>query len=140
MEIKSPPEIPYKSRRTLMSPQECDIARGSTNQLKNKHYSPPLCPEQFPVPHHTRQVASLPLGKYRHSLRHTSQVYRNTNFRTGTREKLHAPHIVSRRELIPRILLERLANFKQAPQEEHSINNRYVRGTLSFLHQVEWIP
>ena len=31
---KSPPEIPQKSRKTLMSPQECEIARGSPNQLK----------------------------------------------------------------------------------------------------------
>ena len=52
---------------------------------------------------------------------------------------LHAPHIVSRRELIPRILLKRLANFPQGPQEEPSLNNMYVRGTLSLLPQVEWI-
>ena len=30
---ESPPEIPHKSRRTLMSPQECEISRGRPNQL-----------------------------------------------------------------------------------------------------------
>ena len=54
---ESPPEIPHKSRRTLMSPQESDIARGSPNQLEIKPNSPALAPEQFPVPHHTQQVA-----------------------------------------------------------------------------------
>ena len=82
----------------------------------------------------------LPLGNYQNSLRDTSSVYRNTNFSTGTRGKIHAPHIVSKRELIPRILLNSKANFKQAPQEEPSFSNRYVRGTLSFLPQVERIP
>ena len=53
----SPPEIPHKSRKTLMSPQECEIARGSPNQLEIKPDSPALAPEQFPVPHQTRQVA-----------------------------------------------------------------------------------
>ena len=37
----------------------------------------------------------------RNSLRHTSSVYRNTNFSTGTRGKLHAPHIISRRSWFP---------------------------------------
>ena len=49
------PEVPHKSRRTLMSPQECDIARGSPNELEIKPDSPALAPEQFSVPHHTRQ-------------------------------------------------------------------------------------
>ena len=104
---ESHPEIPQKSRRTLMSPQECEKARGSPNQLEIKPDSPALAPEQFPVPHHTRQVTLLPLGNYRDSLRHTAQVYRNTSFSTGNRGKIHAPHVVSRRELIPRILLNR---------------------------------
>ena len=34
----------------------------------------------------------------------------------------------------------RYANFPQAPQEEALLSNRYVRGTLSFLRQVEWTP
>ena len=50
-------EIPQKSRGTLMSLQEYEIARGSPNQLKIKAYFPALAPEQFPVPHQTRQVA-----------------------------------------------------------------------------------
>ena len=54
---ESPPEIPHKSRRTLMSPQECEIARGSPNQLEIKPDSPALAPEQFPVSHHTQQLA-----------------------------------------------------------------------------------
>ena len=114
-----------------MSPKECEIAQGSPNHLKIMPDSTVLTPEQFPVPPHTGQVALLPLGNSRDSLRHPSQVYRNTNFSTGTRGKLHAPDLVSRRELISRILLERLANFRQAPQEEPSLSNRYVTGTLS---------
>ena len=54
---ESPPEIPHKSRRTLMSQQEYEIPRDSPNQLKIKHYFPALAPEKFPVPHQTRQLA-----------------------------------------------------------------------------------
>ena len=104
---ESPPDVPHKSRRTLMSPQECQIARCSPNQLQIMTNSPALASEQCPIPHHTGQLAWLPLGNTRDSLRHPSQVYRNTNFSTGTRGKVHAPHIISRRELIHRILLKR---------------------------------
>ena len=135
---ESPPEIPHKSRRTLMSPQECEIAQCSPNQIEMMTNSPALASEHCPVPHHTAQLACLPLGNTRDSLRHTSQVYRNTTFNTGTRGMLHAPHIVLRRELIPRILLKMQATFPQAPQEEPSLSNRYVRVTLCFLSQVEW--
>ena len=83
-------------------------------------------------------MALLPWGNYRDSLRHPSQVYMNINFSTATRGKLHAPHIISRLELIPRLWLKRWANFPQAPQEEFSLSNRYVRTTLCFLSQVEW--
>ena len=104
---KSPPEVPHKSRRTLMSQQECEIARCSPNKLEMMTNSPALASEQCPVFHHKGQLAWLTLGNSRDSLRHPSQVYRNTNFSTGTQGKLHAPNIVSRRELIPRILLKR---------------------------------
>ena len=102
----SPPEVPQKSRRTLMSLQLCEIAWNSPNQLEMTTNSPALASEQCPVSHHTGQLAWLPLGNSRDSLRQPSQVYRNTNFSTGTRGKLHAPHIILRRELIPRILLK----------------------------------
>ena len=102
-----PPEVPHKSRRTLMSLQECEIAWCGPNQLEMTTNSPALASEQCTIPHHTGQLAWLPLGNSRDSLRHPSQVYRNTNFSTGTRGKLHAPHVVSRRDLIPRILLKR---------------------------------
>ena len=52
-----PLEIPQNSRRTLLSLQEYEISRDSPNQLKIKPYFPTLAPEQFPVPHQTRQVA-----------------------------------------------------------------------------------
>ena len=94
---ESPPEVPHKSRRTLMSPQECEIARGRPNQLEIQPDSPALAPEQFPGPHHTQQVALLPLGNNRDSVRKVSQVYRNTNFSTGTRGKLHATHHLEKR-------------------------------------------
>ena len=54
---ESPPENPHKSRRKLMSPQECEISRGSPNPLLIKPNSIALAPEKFPVPHHTPQVA-----------------------------------------------------------------------------------
>ena len=79
-----------------MSPQECEIAWFSPNQLEVTTNSPALASEQCPIPRHTGQLAWLTLGNSRDSLRHPSQVYRNTNFSTGTRGKLHAPHIVSR--------------------------------------------
>ena len=85
-------------------------------------------------------MAWLPLGNYRDSLRHPSQVYMNTNFSTATRGKHHAPHIVSRWVLIPCLWLKRWANFPQAAQEEIFLSNWYVRGTMCFLSQVEWTP
>ena len=103
---ESPPEIPHKSRRTLMSPQECEIYR-----------VPEINSRLSPIALHWLQNNSVfliihdkwldLLQAKRNSLRHTSSVYRNSNFSTGTRGKLHAPHIVSRRELIPKILLNR---------------------------------
>ena len=104
---ESPPEIPHQSRRTLMSPQDCEIAQCSPNQLEMMTKSPALASEQCTIPHHTGQLAWLPLGNSRDSLRHPFQVYRNISFSTGIRGKLDAHHIVLRRELIPRIQLKR---------------------------------
>ena len=57
---ESPPEIPHKSKRTLMSMQECEIPRCSPNQREMTTNSPALASEQCPVPHHTGQLARLP--------------------------------------------------------------------------------
>ena len=81
---ESPAEIPHKTRITLMSPKECEIDRGSPNQLEIMPDSPALAREQCPVPHHTGQLAWLPFGNSRDSLRHLSQVFRNANFSKGT--------------------------------------------------------
>ena len=62
----------------------------------------------------------------------------NINISTATRGKLHAPHIVPIWELIPCLWLKIGANFPPAPQVEFSLSNRYVRGTLCFVSQVEW--
>ena len=104
---ESPPEVPHKSRRTLMSPQKSQIARCTPNQHEMMTNSPAFSSEQCSVPPHTGKLAYLPLRKSRDSLRHQCQVYGNTNFSTGTRWKLHEHHIVLRRKLIPRILLKR---------------------------------
>ena len=101
--------------------------------------SPALASEQCSVPHHTGQLAWLPFGNSRDFLKHPSQVYWNTNLGTGTRGKFHAPPIVSKREVIPWILLKRLATFPQAPEEETYLSNRYVRGTLNLLPHVQWL-
>ena len=53
----SPPEIPHKARKTLMTPQECEIARCSPNQLEMMPNSPALAPKQSLVAHHKQQVA-----------------------------------------------------------------------------------
>ena len=50
---ESPQEHCHKSRRTLMSQQECDIAQYSPNQLEMKPDFPALSPEPSCVPHHT---------------------------------------------------------------------------------------
>ena len=136
---ESPPEVPNKSRRTLMSPQECQIARCSPNQLEMTTNSPALASEQCPIPDHTGRLAWLPLGNSRDSLRHPSQVYRNTNFSLGTRGKLHALHIVSRRADSQDSIKE-VGHIPTTPQEEPSLSNRYVRGTLNLLRHVQWIP
>ena len=135
---ESPPEVPNKSRRTLMSPQECQIARCSPNQLEMTTNSPALASEQCPIPDHTGRLAWLPLGNFRDSLRHTSQVYRKTSFSLGTREKLHALHIVSRRADFQDSIKE-VSHIPTTPQEEPSHSNRYVRGTLNLLRHVQWI-
>ena len=54
---ESPPEIPHKFRRTLMSLQECEITRYSPNQLEMMSISPALASEKCPVPNHTGQLA-----------------------------------------------------------------------------------
>ena len=102
-----PPEIPHKSRRTLMSPRKREIDRCSPNQLEMTINSPASASEQCSIPHRTEQMAWLPLDNSRDSLRHPSEVYINSSFNKGTRGKLHARHIDSRRELIPTILLKR---------------------------------
>ena len=84
------------------------------------------------------QVAWLPWGIDRDSLRHPSQVDMNINISTATLGKLHAPDIISRWELIPCLLLKIWANFPPTPQVEFSLSYRYVRGTLYFLSHVEW--
>ena len=81
---ESPREIPHKSKRTLMSPQERKIARCSLNQLEMTTNSPALASEQCAVSHPMGQLAWLPLGNSRDSLRNLSQVYRNTSLSTGT--------------------------------------------------------
>ena len=63
----------------------------------------------------------------------------NINFSTATRGKHHAPHIVPRWDLIPSLWLKRCASFPKAPQEEPSLRNQYVRGTLNLLPHVQWI-
>ena len=92
----------------------------------------------IPFSTYTEQVASLPLENYRYYLRNQSQVYMNINFRTATRGKFHAPHIIPGWEQIRSLWWKRWANFPQAPQEEFSLSSSDLRGTLWFLSQVEW--
>ena len=77
---ESLPEAPQKTRSTMISPQECEISRCRPNQLEMMTDSPALASEQCPIHHHTGQLAWLPLGNSTDSLRHPSEVYRNTNF------------------------------------------------------------
>ena len=136
---ESPPEIPTKHRRTLMRPQKCQIARGSPNQLEMTTNSPALASEQCPIPDHTGRLAWLPLGNTRGSLRHPSQVYRNTSFTLGTRGKVHALHIVSR-SADSQDSIKDVGQIPTTPQEKPSLSNLYVGGTLSLLSHVQWIP
>ena len=136
---ESPSKQPHKSRMTLMSPKECEIVWCNPNQFEMMPDSPVFDLVQSPIPHPTREVACLTLGNYRDSLIYPSQIQRNTNFTTGTRGKLQGRHIISRRERVPRVLLQKQANFLQAPQEYPFLSNRYVRGSLSLLPQIEQI-
>ena len=54
---ESHPKITHKSRRTLMSPLEGEIARCSPNHLDMTTDSPAFASEQSPIPRHTGQVA-----------------------------------------------------------------------------------
>ena len=136
---ESPPEVPNKSRRTLMTPQECQIDRCSANQLEMTTNSPAWASEQCPISYHTGRLAGLPLGNSRDSLRHPSQVRRNKNFCVRTRGKHHALHIISRRADSQNSIKE-VGHIPTTPQEEPSLGNRYVRGTLNLLCHVQWIP
>ena len=136
---ESPREIPQKSRGTVVSLQEYEIPRGSPNQLEMTTNSPALASEQCPIPDQTGRLAWLPLGNSRDSLRHPSQVYRITNFSLGTRGKLHALHILLRRADSQDSIKE-VGHIPKTPQEEPSLRNRYVRGTLNLLRHVQWIP
>ena len=134
-----PPEVPHKSRRTLMSLRECQILLCSPNQIEMTTNSPVLASEQCPIPDHTGRLAWLPLGNSRDPLRHPSQVYRNTNFSFGTRGKPLALHIVLRRADSQDSIKE-VGHIPITPQKEPSHSNRYVIGTLNLLHHVQWIP
>ena len=136
---ESPPEVPNKSRSTLMSPHECQIARCCPNQLEMTTNPCALASEQCSIPNHTGRLPWLPLGNSRDSLRDPSQVYRNTSFRLGTRGKLHALHIVSRR-VDSQDSIKEVGHIPTTPQEEPYLSNRYVGGTLNFLCSVQWIP
>ena len=59
---ESPPEIPQKSRRTLISPQECEMDRVSPKKLEMMTNSPALASEQCPIAHRTGQLAWLLWG------------------------------------------------------------------------------
>ena len=132
-------EVPNKSRRTLMSPQECQIARCSPNHLEMTTNSPALASEKCPIPDHTGRLAWLPLGSSRDSLRYPSQVYRNTSFSLGTRGKFHGLHIVSRR-VDSQDSIKEVGHIPTTPQEEPSLSNRYLRRTLNLLRHVQCIP
>ena len=122
-----------------MSPQQCQIARCRPNQLEMTTNPLALASEQRPIPDHTGRLACLSLGNSRDSLRHPSQVYRNTNFSLGTRGKLHELHIVLRRADSQDSFKE-VGHIPTTPQEEPSLSNGYVRGTLNLLCHVQWIP
>ena len=122
-----------------MSSQECQIARCSPNQLEMTTNPTDLASEQCPIPDHTGRLAWLPLGNSRDSLRHPPQVYRNKSFNLGTRGKLRALHIVSRRAESHDSIKE-VGHIPTTPEEEPSLSNLYVRGTLNLLHHVQWIP
>ena len=81
----------------MMSPQECERARCSPNHLEMRTNCHALASDQCPIHHHTGHLPWLPLSNLRDSLRHPSQDYRNTNFSSASRGKLHALSIVSRR-------------------------------------------
>ena len=123
-----------------MSSQECEIVWCSQKATLSGDKLPCTVFRASSIPHHTGKLAWLTLGNSRDSLRHPSQFYTSTNFSTGTRVKLHAPHIILKRERIPRILLKRWATSPQPSQVEPSLSNWYVRGTLNLLPHVQGIP
>ena len=92
------------------------------------------------IPHHTQQVAWHPLQQSRDSLWHPSQEYRNINFSKAKGWKIRAPHIVWRGVLILCLRMKRSAIFPQARQEEFSLRNMHVRGTMCFMPQAKWTP
>ena len=135
---ESPPEVPKKSRRTLMSPKECQVARCSPNQLEITTI--PVLWFQSNAPFQIIQDDWLGF------LWATPEIPSDTLIKTigtptsfGTRGKLHACHIVSRRADSQDSIKE-VGHNPTTPHEEPSLSNRYVRGTLNLLCHVQWIP
>ena len=82
-------------------------------------------------------MASLSWGIDRDSLRHRlKSIWILISVQQLEESSTH--HIVPSWELIPCLWLKIWANFPPAPQVEFSLSNRYVRGTMCFLCQVEW--
>ena len=111
---------------------------GSQNQLEMTTNPPVLASEQCPIPDHRVRLTWIPENS-RDSFRHPSQVYKNTSFSLGTRLKLHALNIVSRRADSQNSIKE-VGHIPTTRQEESSLSNRFVRGTLNLLSHVQWIP
>ena len=53
---ENPKEHCHKSRRTLMSLQQCEIAQCTPNLFDMKPDSPALAPEPCHIPHHIQKV------------------------------------------------------------------------------------
>ena len=137
---ESPPEVPHKSRRTLMSPQDCQIAQCSPNQLEMTTNSPALASEQCPISPSYRTIDLASFGKLQTFAETPVSSLQEHQFQHRNSMKASCTPYHLRREQIARILLKKLATSPQAPQEEPSLSNRYVRGTLNLLRHVQWIP
>ena len=135
-----------ESPRTLSQDENTDVTSGTQNSSvhpkSNLDEANFHCIGSITIPRSTtyRTSGLPPFRKLRRFPETTVSSIEDHQFHYSNLKKVPCnPYHLGMR-MISCLQLKRLANFPQTPQEEPSHSNRYVRGTLCFLHQEEWIP
>ena len=140
MEIQSPPEVPHMSRRTLMSPQKCEIARCSPNQLEMKTNSPAFGFRAMPHTPSYRTFGLASSGQLQ-SFPETpiSRLWEHQFEHRNSRKAPCTPYCLEKRA-DSQDSIKDVGHLPTSTSRGAFLRNRYVRGTLNLLPHVHWIP